>query len=223
MKLTALGATIVGFLVAAAPAQASAPTLLGLSEQNRHPSATFAMSGADDGTIYLATAPDRATDGRFLDENLADLDFLTDEEIQAGHWLSSSQLDPGTYYGMVAGTDFDCLGEAECLDGISNVLTMTVPEPKQTYRRRVKVYRYVGIVDLTLRIKPLGERRRYRVCWTRHKKGRKCARGTVDGYSWNSAASDTISVRRRGMRRRTTFNWYVHGRRVASKRVRILR
>jgi hypothetical protein len=223
MMLRALGVTVTVCLVVTTPAQASAPTLLGLNEDDRHPSATFAMPGADDGTVYLATAPDRATDGRFLDENVADIDFLTDEEIQAGHWLSGSQLDPGTYYGMVGATDFDCAGDPECLSGYSNVLTMTVPEPRQTYRRRVKVYRYLGIVELTLRIKPLGERRRYRVCWTRGKKHRKCARGTVDGYSWNRAASDTISVRRRGMRRTTTFSWHVHGRRVASKRVRILR
>jgi hypothetical protein len=223
MKLQALGAAVVVCLVVAASAQASAPTLLGLSQQDRHPSATFAMPGADDGTIYLATAPDRATDGRFLDENVEDIDFLTDDELQAGHWLSSSQLDPGTYYGMVGADDYDCLGEPGCLSGYSNVLTMTVPEPRPTYRRRVKVYRYLGTVDLTLRIRPLGESRRYRVCWTRRKKGRRCVRGTVDGYSWNRSASDTISVRRRGMRRRTRFTWYVHGHKVASKRARIAR
>jgi hypothetical protein len=160
MKLQALGAAVVVCLIVTASAQASAPTLPGLSQQNRHPSATFAMPGADDGTIYLATAPARATDGQFLDENVADVDFLTDDEIQSGHRLSSSQLDPGTYYGMVGADDYDCLGVPGCLSGYSNVLTMKVPVPRQTYRRRVKVYRFLGIVDLTLRIKPLGESRR---------------------------------------------------------------
>jgi hypothetical protein len=50
---------------------------------------------------------------------------------------------------------------------------------------------------------------------------RKCVVGTVDGYSWNSAATDTIEVRKRGMRKLTTFTWYVDGRKVASQRVRI--
>lgn len=44
----------------------------------------FSAPGADSATIYLATEPDRATDGGFLQENIKDLDFLTTDEIQGG-------------------------------------------------------------------------------------------------------------------------------------------
>jgi hypothetical protein len=85
------------------------------------------------------------------------------------------------------------------------------------------VYRYLSTVDLYFRVAPLGEGLRYRVCWTRVGKRRKCVRSTVDGYSWNSPATDQIEVTKRGMPNRTAFAWYVDSRKVASKRVRIPR
>jgi hypothetical protein len=86
----------------ALPAAANAsqpPTLTSVSQQNRHPSATVSMPGADDATIYFASKPDRATDGGFLQENIKATDFFTADEIQRGSWLYEDQLDPGTYYG----------------------------------------------------------------------------------------------------------------------------
>jgi hypothetical protein len=88
----------------------------------------------DDVTIYLATSPDRATDGRFLSENVRDLDFLTDEEIQAGFWSYETQLAPGIYHVMLGADDYDCGVEATCIDGYSNVLTLVIPLPTLSMR-----------------------------------------------------------------------------------------
>jgi hypothetical protein len=181
------------------------------------------MPGADDATIYFATAPDRATDGRFLEENVKHLDFFTTGEIQGGQWLDSAQLDPGRYYAMVRATDDDCFGDPACMDGFSNMLTLAVPKPIPRYRGGARVYRYLSTVDLRFRVEPLGDRLRYRVCWTLVGKRRKCVRSTVKGYSWNEAATDEIGVTKRDMPKRTTVSWYVNGRRVASKQVRISR
>jgi hypothetical protein len=45
----------------------------------------------------------------------------------------------------------------------------------------------------------------------------------LDGYDWNSSASDTLTVTTRGLPLRTTFSWFVGGKRVALKRVLIRR
>jgi hypothetical protein len=60
------------------------PTLRAVGQENRHPTASFSAPRADTGTIYIATKPDRATDGSFLDENVKTLDSLTDSELQGG-------------------------------------------------------------------------------------------------------------------------------------------
>jgi hypothetical protein len=124
---------------------------------------------------------------------------------------------------MLRATDTDCFGDSPCMEGFSDMLTLAVPKPVASYRGGVRAYRYLSTVDLRLRVAPLGERLRYRVCWTLTDKRRRCVRSTVDGYSWNSAATDQIEVRKRGMPQRTAFAWYVEGRKVASKRVRIPR
>jgi hypothetical protein len=176
------------------------------------------MPGADSATIYFATKPDRASDGGFLQENIKDSDYFTTDEIQGGSWRYESQLDPGTYYVMLNGNDWDyCPAPAECIGGYSNMLTLTVPKPPQAYRGGVLVLHYSHVAYLTLRVKPLGEALPYKVCWRLKSRTRRCVAGKVDGYSWNSAAEDSRSVRLRGMRNRTTFTWYVRGRKVASK------
>jgi hypothetical protein len=204
-------------------AEATPPTLLTVSEQNRHPSATFSMPGADLATIYFASKPDRASDGGLLQENIKELDFLTTDEIQRGQWSYESQPDPGTYYVMMRATDFDCIGQPNCIDGYSNMLTLTVSKPPQTYRSGVAVFHYARVAYLTLRVTPLGEKLPYKVCWHLKTKRLRCASGTVDGYSWNSSADDQLSVRLRGMANRTKFIWYAHGHAVGSKTANTVR
>lgn len=191
--------------------------LLSVTQQNRHPAASFSMPGADIATIYFATKPDRATDGGFLQENIREIDLLTTDEMQSGSWTYESQLDPGTYYAMIYATDFDCLGQPTCLDGYSNMLTLRVPKPPQSYRGSVLVLHYSHVAYLTLRVKPLGESLPYKACWRLKSGKRRCVVGKVEGYSWSDPASDDLSVRLRGMKSRTTFAWYVRGRKVAAK------
>jgi hypothetical protein len=197
---------------------AAPPTLVGGGQQNRHPAATFSASGADFATMYLASSPERGTDGRFLQENVKASDFLTDDEIQRGVWLDSDQVDPGTYYVMLEATQFCYPPDPACIEGFSSVLTLTVPKPRSSYRGTVgPVYRFIRVVYLDLAVRPLGERLPYRVCWRLRSKARRCVSGVVTGYSWNSAASDSLRVSMRGMAKRTTFTWYVRGRAVATK------
>src|SRR4051812_37544982 len=105
------GVAIIAVAAACAivsPAAAAPPTLSSVGSQDRHPTATFSAPRASDATIYFATKPDRATDGKFLQENIKDTDFFTDSEIQSGRWMSESQLDPGVYYVMLrVSPDFD--------------------------------------------------------------------------------------------------------------------
>jgi hypothetical protein len=198
-------------------AGATPPTLQTVSQQNRHPNATFSIPGADDATIYFAIKPDRASDGGFLQENIKATDFLTTDEIQRGSWSYEDQLDPGTYYVMMRATDYDCIGQPTCIDGYSNLLTLAVPKPPHTYRGSVEVFHYSHVAYLTLRVTSLGEKLPYKVCWLLKTRRLRCVSGTVDGYSWNSSADDSVSVRLKGMAKRTTFVWVVRGRKVAAK------
>ena len=58
---------------------------------------------------------------------------------------------------MMQAIDYDCIGQPDCIGGYSNMLTLTVPKPPQTYRGSVEVPHHVHIVYLTLRVTPLGE------------------------------------------------------------------
>jgi hypothetical protein len=211
--------TLFSAFALAIPSTAAAdpPTLLAVSQQSRHPAASYSMPGADLATIYFATRPGRATDGSFLQENIAESDLLTTAEMQSGFWTDGNQIDPGTYYGMVYASDFDCAGQPGCLDGYSNVLTLTVPKPRPTYQGTVEVLHYVHVAYLALRVKPLGESLPYKVCWRLKNGRRRCVRGKVHGYSWNNSATDDVTVGLRGMKNRTTFAWYVRGHKVAAK------
>ena len=51
-------------------------------------------------------------------------------------------------------------------------------------------------------------------------KKQRCVTAKVGGYSWNDSASDHVTVGLRGMAKQTTFVWYVHGRKVATKTAR---
>jgi hypothetical protein len=221
---------VVASLLFARGAVASPPVLSSVTvSADRHPSATFSAPKADDVTIYFASKPDRATDGSFFQENIVDLDFMTTDEIQSGSWTHSDQLDPGTYYVMLrASPNFDlCYIDStgtydpSCADGYSNIVKLTVPVPPIRYRARVSMLRYVRQAFLTLKATPLGVSKSYRVCYRDNAKKKHCVRGNLDGYSWDSSASDEVSVRTRKLPAWTTFTWYVGSRAVAKKRVRV--
>jgi hypothetical protein len=225
----ALTLGVIAALTLAAIALGVPPTLSSVGAQDRHPTATFSAPRAGSVTIYLATRPDRATSGEFLTENIETLDSLTDAEIQAGRWLDDSQVDPGTYYVMMrARPDFDAcyrydLGDYDpaCADGYSSVVPLTVPRPASRYVASASVLRYLKRVELRLTAAPLGDRLPYRVCYRLASKQRRCLVGTLDGYSWNSGATDSLSLTTRRLARTTIFTWIVAGKAVAVKRVRI--
>jgi hypothetical protein len=211
-------------LAVAAPAGATPPALLSTGHNGLHPTASFAAPGATDVTLYLSTRPDRATDGSFLTENSAGIDFLTGDEIAGGAWMDADTLAPGTYYVMLRASQTGCYASdgQVCMEGYSNVLPLTIAKPTQRYRATIK-----GgyIASFELKITPLGESVPYKLCWTR-RQGRKCERSTVNGYDWTRPASDTIYLTLSDLKlprrqTRTTFTWQVGGKRVASKRVRV--
>jgi hypothetical protein len=218
-------------------AAAVPPALTSVGVDDRHPVANLAAPRAEDVTIYVASDPARATDGRFLEENIEEIDFLTESEIQAGHWMDESQLDPGTYWVMAnAYPDFDrCWNwdaggyDPACADGFSNVVELVVSKPTVSYAAsaRARFYSYVRPdLTLTLRARPLGERQTYKVCW-RQMVGPKfrwrlvCRAGALNGFSWDEPETDTLyfSYNESRMARHTTFKWFVAGRQVASKRI----
>jgi hypothetical protein len=215
-------------LVLAAPAAAVAPTL-SVSAQDRRPQASFAAPFADSAFIYFASKPDRSTDGQFFTENIETSDSLTDDEIASGRWVSESKIDPGTYYVILrASPDFDrCYifdtggYDPACADGSSSVATLTIPKPATRYSVTAQVLRYVGVVYANLRATPLGEKRAYRVCYRTLAKRQRCASGTIEGYSWDSAATHTLRLSPRLMPARTTLTWWVGSRQIASKAIRV--
>jgi len=218
----------IGALALVATALSVLPTLSSVGVQDRHPLATFSAPKAEFARIDVATRPDRATDGSFLNANLEVSDFLTASEIQAGRWAYESQIAPGTYYVMLlALPDADaCLiseqgdYDPSCADGYSGVLPLTVPRPASRYTASARVLRALNRVELRLRVTPLGDRLRYRVCYPLANGQRRCLVGAVEGFDWNSGASDILSLTTRRLPHVTTFTWLVGGKPVAVKRVR---
>jgi hypothetical protein len=222
---------VIGAFVFAGTANAAPPSLVSVGHESRHPTAAFSAPRADDVTIYLASKPDRATDGRFLEENVEAIDFMTDAEIQAGRWLDSSRIEPGTYYVMLlAYPESSCVSypppnyqrvvDPSCADGFSNIMTVTIPKP--VIRYRVSFSRgFIG--SFTIRASHSGEAIPYKLC-SRDLAKRRCLRGTIGSLDWDSPNSDTRYLSASDFRkrvyckwgRRTRMTWFVRGRRVGS-------
>jgi hypothetical protein len=224
--LTAIAAAAAAF--AGPSAFAAAPVIQQISVQARHPAVSFTAPQADSVSIYFATKPDRATDGSFLQENIASSDFFTDDEIQAGHWLDDTQLDPGTYYVLLnASPDFDSCyvianGDYDpaCANGYSNLATLVVPRPAVHYSVAVTSFKFLKQLDLRLTASPLGVDTPYKVCYLTKAKARRCVVGKLDGFGWNSPADDTLDISTRNLARTTLFTWFVAGHAVANRVVK---
>jgi hypothetical protein len=223
-----LGLAVLSSVVTATPALAVSPAITAVGQQDRHPSVALAAPRAESVTVYIASKPDRASDGSFLQENVVESGFLTDSEIQSGRWLDSSQIDPGSYFVLVNATrDFtscvsydanlDQVIDPSCADGFSTVVPLTIPTPKTKYTVKTLLFKNIRIVYLTLTAKPLGAKMPYQVCWKQPTGKRKtlrkrCVKATLSGYSWNADASDELRINTKGMARRTKFTWYTRGR-----------
>jgi hypothetical protein len=215
-------------LAFAGTANAVPPEINGLGHQDRHPRATIAAPRAAMVTIYIASKPDQGSDGRFFSENVEEIDFLTDSEIQTGVWLSEEQLDPGTHYVMLnASADFGSCYisstgtyDPACADGNSAVVRLVVPKPPSRYSTNFRRYSALGQLSLVLRATRLGENQAYRLCYRLRTRRRVCLRGTLNGFDWNRSAKDSLTVSTRRLARRTAFTWYVGKRRIAARKVR---
>lgn len=221
--IVAVAATL---FVVPSTALAVAPALTSVSQQDRHPIATFSAPRSDLVVVQVASKPDRASNGDFLAENRVVYDVLTDSEAQSGSWKDDRQLDPGTYYVLVnASPNFSScyVGpgyDPACANGYSTVLPLTIPTPKATYKTKATVYRFLRRASITLTATPLGTDTPYKVCYRNKKKRKKCLNGMLDGYDWNSAASDDTTLKFGGLAKRTKFTWYVANKAVASRTIK---
>lgn len=208
-------------------AAAVPPSVLGVTQQTRHPVVTFSAPKSDHVVIEIATKPDRGSDGSFFSENQIEFEVMTDSEIATGRWLSESQLDPGTYYVLVrASPDFDrCYVsggyDASCADGYSSMATLVVPRPTVKYAVGATKESFTSTISLRISATPLGEKLPYQVCYLTKARKRLCLRDTLVGYDWDSAARESLTVKTRNLATLTTFTWFVGGRAVGSKRIRV--
>ena len=200
---------------AAAPPVLTAVTI----PADRHPSAVFSSPKADSETIYFATAPDQATDGSFFQENVKDIDILTTDEIQRGSWTSEDQLDPGAYFVMLrASPSFDaCFDlnsgafDPSCASGYSNVVKVVVPLPRIRYSLTNSAPASSSSASVEVKALPLGTKQPFRLC-VRDKVGHnRCVSSTLAGYSWNSAASDSVSFSKHRLPKHSVFTLSVAG------------
>ncbi len=201
---------------------------------------SFSATRADSVSVYIASKPDRGSDGSFLTENVVTMDSFTDSEIQAGQWLDSDQIDPGSYFVMLKATrdftscdsydsNFNTVVDPSCADGFSTVVSLTIPTPKSRYTVKTEVLKNIRIAYLTLTANPLGTKLPYQVCWkqpTGKKKTlkKKCVTGSLSGYSWSDDASDLRRISTKGMTKRTKFTWYTRGsspKVLASKKITV--
>jgi hypothetical protein len=207
-------------------ASAAAPRLELVSESNRHPDATFLAPRASDATVYIANNPTRASDGRFLDENVVAIDFLTAAEISNGYWSYEDQIDPGSYWVLLRAEASSGCGyppDYSCADGYSGVLELSVERPTTRFSVTTTLYKNIGLLDLNLKGSPLGVKQLYSVCWRDRSRRKRCKNGTLHGSSWNSAAEDQVTISTAKLVRRTLFTWRERGgggRVLKSKRVR---
>ncbi len=229
MKIVTAVLLTLAFAATASATVAVAPTLTKVIVQNRHPDVTFSAPNADQVAVYFANKPDRATDGSFLQENIVDTDVMTDDEIQAGHWLSDRQLDPGTYYVLLdASPNFEACWRDDtsdydpaCANGYSELATLVVPMPTIRYSVTVTRESLLGRVELELRASPLGIKQPYKVCYLTAAKKKRCLTGTLDGFDWDSSTDDSLEVATKTLAQRTKFTWTVAGKTVLAKTIKV--
>jgi hypothetical protein len=129
LTLAACAATVA---VAAPAALGAPPVLHSVGHQARHPVATFSAPGADWISVYVASRPDRATDGSFFTENIKAVGILTGDVVQAGRWLYASRLNPGVYWVMLwASADWAACWDWEAFGGMNPACADGHSEPMQ--------------------------------------------------------------------------------------------
>lgn len=222
-----------------ASAAATPPVLLTAGHEARHPVVTFSAPRANPVAIYVASKPDRATDGAFLTENIVTLDILTVNEIQTGRWLSESQLEAGTYWvNLRAAPDFAACWDYErfggldpaCANGYSNVLQLEIPRGPVRYEWKFirpfagsvpAGYVYRGerlLIQIRARGLPANERRVYQLCALKPRR-EICRRDSFTGPAWRTREWRILP----GEGRNRRYTWFVRvdGRTVLRRSMRI--
>jgi Tol biopolymer transport system component len=196
------------------------PELLSLSHDNRRLTARFgSLAGVEAATVTVSTQPHTyVVPGGWSTSGTQHHDSLTSDEITAGTWTSDSPLDPGRYFVRTETRDWDCL--QICIAGSSGALSVEIPEPTLRFTARAKRSRDRRALLLSLRVTPLGKNLPYRVCWPTAK-GRRCRGRVMVGTSWSSGLTDVVRLPVRGLRPATRFVWYVDGKAVGSRTVKV--
>lgn len=215
-------ATAIAALLLAAPvvAEAAPPIVVSVSAPDGYPSATFSAPRSSYVTVFVATKPDRATDGQFLEGNVITTELLVDEEARSGRWTSETPLPPGTYWVLLqADPADDCFVEESldpsCADGYSMPLRLVVTTPvKVTFTGSV---RPGATATLTLRRSVVLASVAYRVCFPTAAGTRTCRRGVIG----SRASTGSVRIATAGLARTTTFSWTVGPKVVATKRARV--
>ena len=225
MRRTILLVLTLGIVaaVAASPASAAPPVILGVDQVDRHPVVRFWAPNTWLVGVEFASSPARSTDGQFLNENRFFPEGLTQEEADTGYWMSNLRRAPGVYWVMLEAHRLTtvCLtsGDLACASGLSEPVQLVIPKPQSVYTTGVANETYK--LELSLTATAIGEERPYRVCY-QTKTGRLvCKLGALHGWSWESDATSTVDVLTRNLPRVTRFIWYVDGQVVATRRVRV--
>ena len=118
-------ALVATVLLSAGSALAAPPAILTVGQVSRHPTATWSLpTGVESRVIEVATDPATGSDGYFFSENVVALDVPTSTDTS---WTYTYQLDPGTYYVHVGGSDTTC---STCpVREFSSILTLDIPAP----------------------------------------------------------------------------------------------
>ena len=99
--------------------------------------------------------------------------------------------------------------------------TLVVPRPAVKYAVGATRETFTNTVSLRISATPLGEKLPYQVCFLTKARKRLCLRDTLAGYDWDSAARESLTVKTRNLATLTTFTWFVGGRAVGFKRIRV--
>ncbi len=216
-------AAILAALVLVTPAAAVAPLLGAVTPTDGYAGATFTAPRSTYITFYVASKPDRATDGQFLEGNVVLNEILTNDEAASGVWRSETKLPDGSYWVMMeAQPDQDCFIEDHydeaCANGYSNVVAFKVaPPPSPRYTGTVKPSKAGGPALATLRATGLTVRTPYKLCFTSVGK-KRCLAGVLTAAQ---PSSSTLRVPSKGLATTTTFTWVVAGKTVATKRAKV--
>ena len=223
---------VVAAVIFASPAVAAPPVLTAVGQTNRHPTATWTLpAGVKSRLVEIATDPASRPDGYFSGESVKATDGLEDGQT---NWVYKAQLEPGTYYVHIGGFDEGCyLRRGMCpIPEFSQVMTLEIPSPRyQASTRTIHPHAlrlpgnwtYLGDT-LKLRFRNANaatdDSQTYTLCNTTAR-GRACRSRKLVARSWDTFRLRITRAVARRSRQYIAFTWWVEGRVVARRRVKM--